>query len=139
MVRLDLILRFSKSDTTGNDRNQTGEKLVLFVGNIIDQNDDQSLDSPPINRPIIIHRMANRWIKPVISPFPIIMHLVVPFESDCISTDNTATAEATAFISNFISNVPPDKFLDSLSSHARWSSLIIWNLKIWKGFKFFLW
>ena len=60
MVRLDLILRFSKSDTTGNDRNQTGEKLVLFVGNIIDQNDDQSLNSPPINRPIIIHRMANR-------------------------------------------------------------------------------
>ena len=60
MVRLDLILRFSKSDTTGNDRNQTGETLVLFVGNIIDQNDDQSLDSPPINRPIIIHRMAHQ-------------------------------------------------------------------------------
>ena len=67
------------------------------------------------------------------------MHPVVPFESGCIATDNTATAEATAFISNFISNVPSDKFLNSLSSHARWSSLIIWNLKIWKGFKFFLW
>ena len=34
--------------------------MVLFVGNNIDQNDDQSLDSPPINRPIIIQRMANR-------------------------------------------------------------------------------
>ena len=139
MVRLDLILRFSKSDTTGNDRNQTGETLVLFVGNIIDQNDDQSLDSPPINRPIIIHRLANRWIKINSTFSSLIMHLIVPIQSGYISTDNTATAEATAFISNFISNVPRDKFLDSLSSHARWSSLIIWNLKIWKGFKFFLW